>query len=170
MTNHYQSYPIILLSSDGAFKCNYCNSKFARLNIFVRPLKWISLRRAVHIYVKLQIKVMSGWVGLKMTSVTLCWNDVSTFSTDRYPFVTTFDVILVGGLVRDITLTCQPGQKSFLLCTFSYLALKRVDRIYYFQKEVYYIILIIILIIILGLIILSALKDICGFFDVRILC
>ena len=53
--------------------------------------------------VRRQIDVIGEWVGLTMTPLKLCWNDMSTFFTARYPFITTLDVILVGGCVRNIT-------------------------------------------------------------------
>ena len=53
--------------------------------------------------VKRQIDVIGGWVGLTMTPLTLCWNDMSTFFTARYAFITTLDVILMDGWVRNIT-------------------------------------------------------------------
>ena len=52
--------------------------------------------------VKRQIDVIGGWVGLTITPLTLCLNDMSTFFTSRYPFITTLEVILVGGWVSEI--------------------------------------------------------------------
>ena len=54
-------------------------------------------------YVKRQIDVADGWVGLTMTTLTLCLNDITTFFTARYAFITTLDVILMDGWVRNIT-------------------------------------------------------------------
>ena len=53
--------------------------------------------------VKRQIDVIGGWVGLTMTPLMLCWSDMSTFFTARYPFITTLDIILMDGWVRNIT-------------------------------------------------------------------
>ena len=41
---------------------------------------------------------------MTMTPLKLCCNDMSTFFTARYPFITTLDVILVGGWVKNIML------------------------------------------------------------------
>ena len=53
---------------------------------------------------------MSGWASLRMTPAMLCWNDMYILFTDRYPFITASDIILVGEWVRNKTkYTMDPG-------------------------------------------------------------
>ena len=53
--------------------------------------------------VKRQTDVIGWWMGLTITPLMLCCNYMLTFFTARYQFITTLDIILVGGWVRNIT-------------------------------------------------------------------